>query len=160
MWRGGKWQAERARRGVLKTYMLAMVSVQCRLVGNDSSAGAACWRRRRGLSPTMQAWSSGVGCIGRGYVGFSRGAFGFGHEQATSMGSSVGRVCGVIARLMPCRTVCGASEMDACTNGNAVHALGVHGACSTGSERGRLRGLRPVGAAGVDWAVSMVSRGR
>jgi hypothetical protein len=47
---------------VLEIYMLAMVLVQCRLVGNDSSAGAACWGRRRGLSPTMQAWSSGV-CV-------------------------------------------------------------------------------------------------
>jgi hypothetical protein len=159
MRRGGKWEAERERRGVLETYMLAMLSVQCRLVGNDSSAGAACWGRRHGLSPTMQAWSSGVGCIGRGYVGFSRGVLDFGHEQATSMGRSAGRVCCVIAHLMPCRTVYGASEMDACTNGNAVHALGIHGACSTGSERGRLRGLRPVGAAGVDWAASTVSRG-
>jgi hypothetical protein len=61
----------------------------------------------------MQAWSSGVGCIGWGYVGFSRGALGFGHEQATSMGRSAGHMCCVIARLMPCRTVCGASEMDA-----------------------------------------------
>jgi hypothetical protein len=66
MQKGGKWQAERARRGVLEIYMLAMVSVQCRLVGNDSSVGAAGWGRRRGLSPTMQAWSSGVGSVDRG----------------------------------------------------------------------------------------------
>jgi hypothetical protein len=36
MWKGGKWQAERARRGVLEIYMPAMVSVQCRLIENDS----------------------------------------------------------------------------------------------------------------------------
>jgi hypothetical protein len=65
MRRGGKWQAERARRGVPGIYMRAVISVQCRLVGNDSSTGAACWGRRRGLSPTMQTRGSGMRCVGR-----------------------------------------------------------------------------------------------
>jgi hypothetical protein len=145
---------------VLEIYMLAMVSVQCRLIRNDSSAGAACWGRRRGLSPMMQAWSSGVGCIDRGYVGFSRGALGFGHEQDTSRHRRARRLCRMSECSMPCRTVQSASEMDVHTLWNALHALCVHGACSTRSERGRLRGLRPVGAARVDWAASAVSRGR
>jgi hypothetical protein len=60
MRRGGKWQAERARRGVRGIYMLAVISVQCRLTGNDSSTGVARWGQRRGLSPVMQARGSGV----------------------------------------------------------------------------------------------------
>jgi hypothetical protein len=60
---------------------------------------------------------------------------------------------------MPCRTVQGAREMDVRTLGNALHALGIHGACATRSERGLRRGLRPVGAAGNDWAASTVARG-
>jgi hypothetical protein len=59
-WKGDKWQAERARRGVPRIYMHAVISVQCRLVGNDSSAGAACWGRRRGLILVMQTRGSGV----------------------------------------------------------------------------------------------------
>jgi hypothetical protein len=131
MRRGGKWQAERARRGVPMIYTRAVISVQCRLVGNDLSAGAVCWGRRRGLIPVMQMRDAGVSWIGQGYVGFSRGAFGFGHEQAMSMGRCAGRVCCVNARSMPCITVCGARGEDMCTSGNTVHALGVHGACST-----------------------------
>jgi hypothetical protein len=76
------------------------------------------------------------------------------------MGRSVGRVCCVNARSMPCRTVCGARGEDVCMSRNAVHALGVHGACSTRSERGQLRGLWPVGAAGIDWVASMVASER
>jgi uncharacterized membrane protein YecN with MAPEG domain len=63
MRKGGEWRAERARRGVLEIYMLGVVLVQCRLIRNDSLVGAAGWGWRRGLSPTMQAWSSGVGCV-------------------------------------------------------------------------------------------------
>jgi hypothetical protein len=70
------------------------------------------------------------------------------------------RVRRVNARSMPCRTVCGGRGEDVCTSGNAVHALGVHGACTTGSGRGRLRDLRPVGVAGIDWVASMVASGR
>jgi hypothetical protein len=63
-----------------------------------------------------------------------------------------GRVCRVNARSMPCRTVCGAWGEDMCTSGNTVHALGIHGACSTWLGRGQLRGLRPVGAAAsIGW---------
>jgi hypothetical protein len=76
------------------------------------------------------------------------------------MDRSAGRVCCVIARSMPCRTVFGARGEDVCTSGNAVHALGIHGACSTRSERGRLWGLWPVGAAGVDWVASTVASER
>jgi hypothetical protein len=65
MRRGGKWQAERVRRGVPGIYMLAVISVQSRLTGNDSSTGAARWGQSRGLSPVMQARGSSVCCIGR-----------------------------------------------------------------------------------------------
>jgi hypothetical protein len=75
---------------------------------------------------------------------------GFGHGLDTSMRRRARRVHHVNARLMSCRTVCGARGEDVCMRENAVHALGVHGACSTRSERGRLRGLWPVGAAGID----------
>jgi hypothetical protein len=61
MQKGGKWQAERARRGVLKIYMPAMVSVQCRLVGNDLLVGAAGWGRHHGLVPVMQMRDTGMG---------------------------------------------------------------------------------------------------
>jgi hypothetical protein len=37
---------------------------------------------------------------------------------------------------MPCRTVCGVSKMDVCTNGNAVHALGVHARARQGQSEG------------------------
>jgi hypothetical protein len=67
--------------------------------------------------------------------------------------------CRVIVRLMPCRTVRGEREMDVHMLGNALHALGVHGACTTSSERGLRRDLQLVGAAGNDWAASMVARG-
>jgi hypothetical protein len=66
MRKGGECRAERARRGVLEIYMLEVVLVQCRVIGNDSLVGAAGWGRRRGLSPMMQAWSSGMGCVDRG----------------------------------------------------------------------------------------------
>jgi hypothetical protein len=59
---------------------------------------------------------------------------------------------------MPCRTVWGAREVDVHTLGNALHALGVHGACTTSSERVLRRDLRLVGAAGSDWAASTVAR--
>jgi hypothetical protein len=76
------------------------------------------------------------------------------------MGRGAGRLRRVNARSMPCRTVCGTRGEDVCTTGNAVHALGVHGACSTRSERGQLRGLWPVGAAGIDWVASTVTSER
>jgi hypothetical protein len=60
MRRGGKWQAERAGRGVPGIYTRAVISVQCRLIGNDSSAGAARWGRRRGLILVMQMRDSGM----------------------------------------------------------------------------------------------------
>jgi hypothetical protein len=60
---------------------------------------------------------------------------------------------------MSCRTVQGAREMDVHMLGNALHALGVHGACTTSLERGLRRDLRLVGAASNDWAVSMMARG-
>jgi hypothetical protein len=66
MQRGVKWQAERARRGVREIYMLAVISVQSRLTGNDSSTGAARWGRRHGLSLVMQTRGSGVCYIVRG----------------------------------------------------------------------------------------------
>jgi hypothetical protein len=60
---------------------------------------------------------------------------------------------------MSCRTVQGAREMYVRTLGNALHALGVHGACVARSERGLQQDLRLVGAAGNDWAASTVARG-
>jgi hypothetical protein len=91
--------------------------------------------------------------------GFSLGAHDFGHEQDTSRRRRARRACRVSVRLMPCRTVQGAREMDMHTLGNALHALGVHGACTTSLERGLRRDLWLVGAAGNDWAASTVARG-
>jgi hypothetical protein len=65
----------------------------------------------------------------------------------------------VNARSMPCRTVRDMRGEDVCTSGNMVHALDVHGVCWTWSGRGRLRDLRPVGAAGIDWVALMVASG-
>jgi hypothetical protein len=38
--------------------MLAVISVQSGLAGNDSSVWADRWGRHRGLSPVMEAWIS------------------------------------------------------------------------------------------------------
>jgi hypothetical protein len=107
----------------------------------------------------MQALSPIVCCIGRGWVDFSSGAHDFGHEQDTSRHRRARRVCRVSERSMPCRMVQIASEMDVHTLGNALHALGVHGACATELERGRRQDLQLVGTAGSDWVVSTVARG-
>jgi hypothetical protein len=113
--------------------------------------------RRHGLSPVMQAWSSLACSNGRGKVGFSLGAHGFGRGQGMSRLRHVGRVCRSGARSMPCRMVCGARGMVACTLGNALHALGVHGMRAAWSEREPWRDLRLAWSAGTDWATRAVS---
>jgi hypothetical protein len=143
---------------VLGFYMLAVVSVQSELAGNDSSVWAARWGRRHGLSPVMHAWSSLACSNGWGKVGFSLGAHSFGHGQDTSRLRRARRVCRGSARSMPCRTVCGVRGMVACTLRNTLHALGVDGVRAAGSERGPWRDLWPVWSASDGWVTRAVSR--
>jgi hypothetical protein len=143
---------------VLGFYMLAVVSVQSELAGNDSSVWAARWGRRRGLSLVMHAWSSLACSNSRGKVGFSLGAHSFAHGQDTSRLRRARRVSRGSACSMPCRTVCGVRGMVACTLGNMLHALGIHGVRAAGSERGPWRDLRPVWSASDGWAMRAVSR--
>jgi hypothetical protein len=138
--------------------MLTVVSVQSELAGNDSSVWVARWGQRRGLSPVMHAWSSFACSNGQGKVGFSLGAHGFGHGQDTSRLRHARQVCRGSACSMPCRMVCGARGMVACTLGNVLHALGVHGVHAAWSERGPWRGLRSAWSAGDGWATRAVSR--
>jgi hypothetical protein len=69
-------------------------------------------------------------------------------------------VCRENVRSMPCRTVCGERGVDACSSGNAMHALGVHDVQAERSERGLQRDLWLVGVAGSDWVASTVASGR
>jgi hypothetical protein len=64
-----------------------------------------------------------------------------------------------VVRSMPCRLVCGWRGEHACTSGNAMHALGIHGACTARSERGPWRGLRAAWSAAAGWATRAVSLG-
>jgi hypothetical protein len=64
-----------------------------------------------------------------------------------------------VARSMPCKLVCGWGGEHACTSGNAMHALGIHGACTAWSERGPWRRLRAVWSAAAGWATWAVSLG-
>jgi hypothetical protein len=142
---------------VLGLYNLGVVSVQRADVGGDWVVWAVCWGHRRGLSPMMQAWSSLACSNGWGNVGFSLGAHDFFRGHGTLGLRRAGRVCRGVACSMPCRMVCGARGMEACMSGNALHALGVHGACAAWSERGPWRGLRAAWLAGTGWATRAVS---
>jgi hypothetical protein len=124
-------------------------------------AGVAVLRgRRRGLIPSTQAWSSSVCCIGQGLVGFSAGAGEVECGRAGSIGYGATRGWRVDMHSMPCMYMCGMRPERARACGNASGALGVHGACTIESGQGLRRDLRLVGAAGNDWAVSMVAGGR
>jgi hypothetical protein len=121
-------------------------------------AGVAVLRaRRHGLIPSTQAWSSSVCCIGRGLVGFSAGAGEVECGGAGSVGYGATRGWHVDVHSMSCTYVCGTRPERPHACGNASGALGVHGACTTGSGRELRRDLRLVGAAGNDWAASTVA---
>jgi hypothetical protein len=146
-----------------------MLGLDLRRVGVDAVCGgfrqtrlagvAMLHGRCRGLIPSTQTCSSSVCCISWGLVGFSAGASEVECGGAGSVGYGATRGWRVDVHSMPCTYVCGTrpERARACRTSGA---LGVHGACTTGSGRGLRRDLRLVGAAGNDWAMSTVARGR
>jgi hypothetical protein len=93
-----------------------------------------------------------VCCIGRGLVGFSPGVHGLGHGHDMEGLGRAGRGVHCVARLVPCRFVCGAEEMGMCTSQNTSGVLG--GQSMHGHEQGAV-GVGSTGDKGGGWSLGV-----